>query len=574
MRSARWWCALCLVVGPAALLFLFVGSLGVNTLIADEFVYVPFIRLVREGGAWTSWLFLQHNEHRVLPMKLVMAFLQGPTRWSQLAEMFVSASLSAAIVAVFWGIHRACGLRASAGDLLAFAPIAWLLSSLSQYESQFFGMMMCHYFTALGASLALWSLTIGGAGAVLLAWFAASVAAFSIGTGFLIFPAGAIILAARRASVWRWAVWSGGGIASLAWYLRGYLEPAHPRPLQWSFGELSSMAWLALTTLGAPVAAGSAYWGGVAGAGLIVIAAVLIVQTARSDSVRRERRALAISLVVFGLGCAVMVGVGRLAAQGSPVGSRYITYSNFAWVGVYLLILQHVGAGGDPRWRVGALTLLLPAIAASSLHGLATAREWHEQRLLDQYILQTFDLQPDRVLARLGTPSSIRQHAAYLRAEGLSAFAEPQRLMMFLVNDSGIPTGEILSGRGVEQRLRCPVDDLHDLGVVVLPASRSSGKTFSIRVTSGSQQLANVSTTVATVMAWTWVRLPLRTPYRDCLGADLTLRIESQSTEPETGVFVLAAEPTYDGTLTQAGQPIVNRRLALALNAFRAGLLR
>jgi hypothetical protein len=572
-RSAGWWCALSLVLTPVLIVFGAIKWLGVNTLIGDEFYYVDFIRLVRDGGEWASWIWLQHNEHRVVPMKLLMVLLQGSTRWSQLAEMFCSGSLSALIVVVLWRAYRLGGGTSSTSDLLAFAPIAWLVSSLSQYENQFFGMMVCHYFAALGTVVALWLLARGGEISTVLAWLAAAVAAFSIGSGFLVFPAGMAVLAAQRATWRRWGIWCLGGLAALVWYLSDYITPPHTQPFYWTVENISAILTLGLTTIGAPLAAGSVEWAGVAAIGLLITSAILFLRWLPAHRRVQERDALAVGLLLFGLASAVMVGVGRAGMHGHPLESRYITYTNLAWIGAYLLVLQHVRIGGEGRWKVAAWSVLVPGLLAASVHGLGQARLRHKQLLLDQYVLQTFYFHSDSVVGRLGPPAGVRQKAAYLMAEGLSAFAEPQRLVMMMNPAEARVSAEILIGQQVEQRLACPVADLHDVGVMVLPALRPGTSAFVVTVTIGSRTVARQSVESASIRARTWVRVPLPTPFLECAGSALVVRVESQTVDSGSGVFVLASEPSYQGALSQAGTPILGRRLGIALNGFHYGIL-
>ncbi|HEX6903578.1 MAG TPA: hypothetical protein VF789_27945 [Thermoanaerobaculia bacterium] len=561
-------------MSPILLLFSAIQWLGVNTLVADEFYYVDFIRLVREGGDWTPWIWLQHNEHRVIPMKLLMVLLAGPTSWSQLAEMFCSAALSALIVLVLWRVYRSAGGTSEIQGLLAFAPAAWLACSLSQYENQFFGMMVCHYFTAFGVVASLWLLARRGWISAALAVLAAVMGAFSIGNGFLVFPAGIAVLAGQRAHWSRWTAWCLGGGAALARYLWDYISPPHTQPIQWTLTGAYRIARLGLSTLGAPLAAGSVGWGMVLGAGLLAVSGFLAFHWLRADPDRRRQDAVAVGLLLFGLASSAMVAVGRafLNPPSNPLGSRYITYTTLAWIGAYFLLLRQAK---DPRygaWKIAAWSLLIPGILAANLHGLAEARLWHDQRLLDKYVLQTFELQSDAVIPRLGPPTSVRPSASYLKAARLSAFADPQQIVMLMNATNAKPTGEILRDQAVEQRLVCPVGKLHDVGVMILPAARPGGA-FVVTVTSGDRELARRSFETASIPGWTWVQVPLDRPLRGCAGRNLAVRIESQDTSPGSGVIVLADDPYYAGELRQGGAPIPGRRLGMTLNAFHFGIL-
>src|SRR5262245_20552122 len=143
--------ALALVITPLLLPFLLIATLGVEMLLWDEFYYTDFVRAVREGTPWFHWIWLQHNEHRVVPMKLVMIPNALFFHWSRTAEMYVSAVLCCLVVLGLWRLYR----RSGGSDLLLFAPVAWLTCSVSQYENLLYGMMTCHWFTVLGIVWAL-----------------------------------------------------------------------------------------------------------------------------------------------------------------------------------------------------------------------------------------------------------------------------------------------------------------------------------------------------------------------------------------------------------------------------------
>jgi hypothetical protein len=122
-------------------------------------------------------------------------------------------------------VYRSSGSHADTAGLIAFAPVAWLVCSLAQYENQFFGMMVCHYIAALGVVLSLWLLARGGWISLFLAIVAAVTGAWSIVAGFLAFPVGLLVLAARRAGWARAFVWGLAGAAAIARYYRDYIIP-------------------------------------------------------------------------------------------------------------------------------------------------------------------------------------------------------------------------------------------------------------------------------------------------------------------------------------------------------------
>lgn len=64
---------------PVAALAAWVAALGVNAAVADELHYVTLVKAFREGGDWWSLFWLQHNEHRVVPLKALILAGLGPT---------------------------------------------------------------------------------------------------------------------------------------------------------------------------------------------------------------------------------------------------------------------------------------------------------------------------------------------------------------------------------------------------------------------------------------------------------------------------------------------------------------
>jgi hypothetical protein len=563
------------VIAPLALLLAFVRRLGVNGLIGDELHYVDYVRAVLEGGDWWPWVFQQHNEHRIVALKLLIAALAGPTRWSQRAEMLCSFGLTLLLVAALYAVYRRVGGSATAAGLLPFAPLAWLACSTAQYENQLYGLMMCHYFTVACGVAALWLLGERQARWLPLAALAAVIAATSVASGLLVFPAGVAVLLGQRADWRRWLLWCGTGAATIALYFRHYLRPPHARPFDFSFQTLSEVGKLVLATAGAPLAARSLGWALVLGAAVLLLAAVALVLWWRADDEQRRRGAVAAAILLFGLGSCAMVGVGRatLLVPGDPLGSRYVTHANLVWFGAYLLVLGWATTAARAAVRIGLLAIVALGVLAADLQGVASALEWHRERALDQYVLQTADRQPDGVLARLGPSAIERPRIDYLRRARLSAFAEPMSLLMMMTPQDPVATGDIRRELPVVQTLPCPVERLHDVGVMMLPAFRPGTVPFTITVSAEGRELVRRSLTPAEITQWQWVRLPLRSSFA-CHGRQLRVAIESAATVPSEQVMALTVRPYYDGELAQGGVPLRDRRLALALNGYRHHVLR
>jgi hypothetical protein len=114
---------LILTAAPVAIQALVVALLSVNTILWDEFYYVDMARDLLAGRSWWHWLPMQHNEHRLLPTKLVMAPVMVFFNWDTRVEMYVSVVLAGLAVLGLWRLYR----RLGGSDLLLFAPVAWIV---------------------------------------------------------------------------------------------------------------------------------------------------------------------------------------------------------------------------------------------------------------------------------------------------------------------------------------------------------------------------------------------------------------------------------------------------------------
>jgi hypothetical protein len=577
-ESSRFRLGLALVLAPIVGQLLVVFRLGVNTPVGDEFFYVDFIRALREGGRWLPMVWWQHNEHRVVPVKLVMALLEPFTGWSLKAEMYVSAILAGLVVLGLWRHYRLAG----GTNLLLFAPVSWLYCNLAQYENMLYGLLMCHYFTAAGVVWAMVFLARRSNTGLVLAVLCGLIASLSILNGLLIWPVGLLLLLAWRERPARTVAWTLAGAGTFALYFLDFKPPAGLKAMHLGLGDVPRIAAYAVASLGAPLAAGSVAWGATVGLALVVLAAVIgfrwLPWLGKAGERLRDEALLAAPLLFGLLSCASIAG-GRATTGVPPLESRYIAYSALAFAGAYLLAsraAERTGAPWASPWLAASLVLLMTGALAADLQGFRDASLWRLARLRDQFLLQTYDRQPDAALGDAAFVTRLREsQAPYLRAERLAAFAEPQHILLLTQWDERKSAGPILPGRPVELRLGCPVDVLRDLAVTLSREAPTDASNVSVSVWAGGRRLTVRELPVSALAGgWVgWVDVPLPEPLRNCQGRELIVRIESPDATPATQVTVWTYPSYYDAVARLGDGPLApGRSPGLLLNAYYFGL--
>ncbi len=570
--------ALALVLAPLGLQALVVHWFGVNTLVWDEFYYVDFIRQVRAGTGWLRWLWVQHNEHRVIPMKLAMAPLALATHWNTKAEMYLSVLLAGLVILGLWRLYR----RAGGESLLLFTPVAWLTCSLSQFQNMLYGMMICHYFTLLGVVWAFVFLDGESAVGLAAAIVCGFLASYSIANGLLIWPVGLLFLLARGARRSLTVAWTVASLVLGAAYFYHFRLPPGTKTAAHDLLGLYRFASYAAAALGSPLGAGSMDWSRAAGLALALAVAAVAWRWGRDwrggrrglPLVREE--ALPAALILFALLSCAMIAFGRVASGTPPLESRYIVYSSLAWVGVYMLavIWSRREVPNGRLWLAGMLALLIPGLLAADLFGLRQSKAWKSQRLRERFLLQTAEAQPDEALSGLYFVPQLRQMVPYLRAARLGPFHEPQDLLLLVRWREGQVAGEILPDRPLEEAFVCNVETLYEAGGVLSTYGRPNRSTLSASLWEGNRRLGVRAVPLAGMADSSWVSIAPAEPLHGCRGRTLTLRFTSADATPGNAASVWTYPSYYPGELRQAGRPILpGRALGLEINAYRAGLL-
>lgn len=529
----------------------------------DEFYYVPMLRQIGEGRPWLGWLWLQHNEHRIVWTKLLMLAHAPFSGWNPKVEMLVSAMLTGVISWGIWKLYRAAGGTRA----LFFWPVALLLCSLAQYMNMLYGIMTCHYFTIAGMVWALVFLTRGTWRSTVLAVGAGWFAMLSTLSAILIWPVGFVVLLLTRQSRAKKIFWIVAMIAVALLYFARYQNPTVRPPIAWSFHTLMKLALAITSCLGAPFAAGSPAWA--LSAGLIAIALALFAIAGVREAAQWSAQAGLIGLWLLGSGSAVLIGLGRFQyGLASGLDSKYVTYVTLALAAPYLMLVCQ----SENRLRIpllaACLTLFFAGLLAANRYAWQDVQLWNQTRRMHRYLVQTIDSQPDENLTEVYQPSEVRQIAAYLRAAHLGPFRSRVDALLIPRWREGAPTAPITPGADIRAKLLCPVDTLRDVALNV--TSSAAAGTLHMDVESEGRVYGQQSVSTAALAGTQWIPVPVQPPLAQCRGRELTVRVW---VEGASALHAWTYPPYYGGVTRQGGVVIPRRDLGIGFNGFYNQLL-
>jgi len=202
---------------PAIAYLLFIHQYGLNTLAGDQWSDVGVIAAAHEHALTLHVLWSQWAVERMFFPRLIVLALYGTTHFNTLIEMYVSAVLLLASVALIVLTHR---FRATSTPLLFYCPVAIVMLSFVQYENTLWGFQVAWYMVLAALMVAIFLLDRP----ILRNWLlAAAIAAAIVGSfssfqGLLIWPAGLLLLYLRRRSAATVITWSAAAVLATALY--------------------------------------------------------------------------------------------------------------------------------------------------------------------------------------------------------------------------------------------------------------------------------------------------------------------------------------------------------------------
>lgn len=219
------------ILTPPLLLIILLIKYSVNVPFWDSWELVPLFEKINNGTVQFSDYFAQHNEHRLLFPRLIMAGLAVFSQWNAFYEIATSVIL--ALIAYGFLISLVYRfLQQKTHRIAAIVLIGFVFFSPIQFENWMWGWQIQWYLNVLALVIAVWALAairIKPWVSILIAILVASVATYSLASGFFVWLVAIPLLWFNKDFRKFLPVWLGSAILVIASHYIGYVDPSyHP----------------------------------------------------------------------------------------------------------------------------------------------------------------------------------------------------------------------------------------------------------------------------------------------------------------------------------------------------------
>ena len=392
-----------------------------------------------------SWLWQQHNEHRLLIPKLFLGLdlrLFAATQKLLLAAIFTVQLLLLGLLS--WSVRSLGGWQGALWRT-ATGLAAFCLFSPTQWENLTWGFQLCFVLPGLFATLSFvglllywvrWrqSQTAGGRKFILLSLVAALAGMCSLANGLLLAPLLAMAALGLRLRKWVAVTFATTAVVTTALYFHGYSRPSqNSNPVVSLHSPLKILAYMA-SYFGSSWGYGSSWthhnlqialYAGAAALGLAVWFLLRYRRTTQAFTVQL------LLLLLFCLGTAFLTAVGRLASgDGQAFAPRYQTVALLFWWCIGCLLMA-AAAGSSKRLALLAMQVLLVCVLVRGANlarfPLRDAREHAFQQRAAAAALLSGVYDQEQIARAFYLPESVRGVVPYMREHRLSIFAEDTR---------------------------------------------------------------------------------------------------------------------------------------------------
>lgn len=376
-----------------------------------------------------SWLFSQHNEHRILFPRLVFALDALLFHERNDVDLAATVLLQGASAALLIALSLRLERPDRAGVLVRVGFVLALTFSAVQWENFIWGFQVTFVMLCAAAVAAFAALGLDGRRrAVALSLLASAVAAFSLASGVLVAVLAVVLSVWQRRARGETVAVALGAAGLTLLYLWGYAQPPrHDNPFA-SLADLLPVAFYVLNELGTPPALLLGFDTflvriDLGALGLLALAALVVtVRRSPGEPSGRAERAL-LMLALFIALMSLLTGLGRIRfgiEQATAV--RYATPVLLFWMALALVGVARLPRRFTPTGQaVLAAVVLAAALGQARFAPAATAVARLRAAALPALLVPTGDR--DLLTHIHPNPAAIAPHLPALAAARASVFA-------------------------------------------------------------------------------------------------------------------------------------------------------
>jgi hypothetical protein len=409
----------------------------------DHWDIAPLLEADDSGTLTLARLFEIHGGHWHASAYALLVPLARLTAWSHLAESLASFAFMAAtaMLALRLGTKFASVAAPNSRNVSLVLGTAFIAFSLDQASNLLWGFPVAVFMNVFGGVLMIMALTGPTLSLAAFAMAATGVclSVFAYGAGFALMPIGAVLIALNGASRTRRLAFGLTWVALCTGLCLAFVQALERAPMGGGFDAsdlaradfLPYLGFFTLNFVGAGVARFTSD---------LVIAVALIGIVAASGAVFILRRrgvtwanlATPLALCAFGIGAALLCGLGRYdfgAEQGAS--SRYISLSTPFWLGALWLVLAALQHVHDRSARAGIIALLAVLAVLKLGNSIQSAVKHVSLSRQVAEIAETMRAEPDNAAVAARQISFERQdivrHVTFLRDRRWSMLATSAR---------------------------------------------------------------------------------------------------------------------------------------------------
>lgn len=423
-----------LLIIPPLLCLLYIWKYGFNVIYWDEWEFVPYFQHFFTGQLTFNDLFSLQNEHRIFFPRII--FLIDVVLFHYYTKYISYLSwLSLVIILLMLYQTFASYVKNKKLAMIELIPVAFILFTFKQWESILFGQTICSYLSVFGFIAAIYLLNKTDRINItfLCAIVFGVISTYSYSIGLLTWPLGLLfILMSKTQNRSRLSVgWSVVGVLAISIYFYGFhLNPAHPSVLYPLAHPDKAIAFLLVNV--SSLFALTVYDGLVIGGILFVLLTAVFIILLKNNLVKKY--SLPIILILFSLGSTGLLLIGRSGfGVGSSLTSRYIHYTLFTIIGLYLILVDLLNNKTynqklNKAMFIVMISIIAYGVIAGYAIGIQKGAEIKRTNDEDKYILINYKNMAEEQLLKLYPNVDILKERIKI--------AEEYRLNVFYDNNS------------------------------------------------------------------------------------------------------------------------------------------